>query len=142
MGPSLTLLLLGCFQFVRQHRLCGRSRQLLLGPWGAAGDRILLLATVDWPSLIRRDGGRRGGQCGFSFSTMCRKAEKTHLQSEWGTKKWRREQRRERDGVRVPAFIPFMTLTLTAAQLNTLPWSSRRNPSQLPLDTCRGLNPS
>lgn len=27
MGPSLTLLLLGCFQFVQQHRLCGRH------PW-------------------------------------------------------------------------------------------------------------
>lgn len=149
MGPSL--LLLGCFQFVQQHRLCGRhpwSRRSAPRAMGSSRRQDPAFGPVDWPSLMALylKGRGQSGSCGFSFSTTCRKAEKTHLQREWGTKQWRGEQRRERDRVGVAAFIPdgfpSLALTLTEAQLDSLSWSSRRNSYQLPLAACIGLNQS
>lgn len=47
----------------------------------------LPLATVDWPSLMALDLKGQVGSYGFSFSTVCKKAEKTHLQRERVKKK-------------------------------------------------------
>lgn len=60
---------------------------LLLGLWEAAGDRTLPLATVEWPSLMAFDLRGQVGSYEFSFSAVCRKAEKTHLQKKCGEQK-------------------------------------------------------
>ena len=71
---------------------------LLHGLWEGAGDRTLPLATVDWPSLMALDLTGQEGSYRFSFSTMCRKSEKTHLQRESGEQRRNKERNREKGG--------------------------------------------
>lgn len=152
MDLSLTLLLLGCFQFVQQHRLCGRhpwSRQSAPQAMGAAGDRILLLITVDWLSLMALDlkgRGRWGVHMGFHFLPRAEKKRKPVCRERVGNKEVARGAER-REGQSESSCFHSRWFPVSGSNPNLGPTirpflSPRRNPCRLPLDTCIGLDQS
>lgn len=125
MGPSLPVLLLGCFQFVQEHRLWTAALEQAVCSLGCGKhqERELCL----WPQWTgpvwwRVIWGDRWGHMCFHFLLCAEKQGKPICRERMkNKKKWREEQRGGRVRARVAALIPdgsqSRALILAEAQL-------------------------